>query len=53
MARRVYFGFDYEDVKTFRVNVVRNHDLLKREAEGVDFLTLPFGRTRSCMAPRP
>lgn len=37
MAKRVYFGFDYEDVKTFRANVVRNHDLLKREVEGVGF----------------
>lgn len=37
MAKRVYFGFDYEDVKTFRANVVRNHDLLKREIEGVGF----------------
>lgn len=35
--RRVYFGFDYEDVKTFRVNVVRNHDLLKRDVEGIGF----------------
>jgi len=25
MARRVYFGFDYEDVADFRANVVRNH----------------------------
>lgn len=23
MARRVYFAFDYEDVKDFRANVVR------------------------------
>lgn len=37
MAKRVYFGFDYEDVKTFRANVVRNHDLLKRDVEGVGF----------------
>jgi hypothetical protein len=37
MAKRVYFGFDYEDVKTFRTNVVRNHDLLKREVQGVGF----------------
>jgi hypothetical protein len=33
VARRVYFGFDYEDVKTFRANVVRNHDVVKRELE--------------------
>jgi len=37
MARRVYFGFDYEDVKTFRANVVRNHDIVKRTIEGVGF----------------
>ena len=29
MARRVFFSFHYEDVKTFRANVVRNHSLLK------------------------
>lgn len=37
MAKRVFFSFDYEDVKTFRANVVRNHDLLKRDVEGVGF----------------
>ncbi len=37
MARRVYFGFDYEDVKTFRANVVRNHDVVKKEFESVGF----------------
>ena len=26
MAKRVYFGFDYEDVSDFRANVVRNHN---------------------------
>lgn len=25
-TRRVYFGFDYEDVSDFRANVVRNHN---------------------------
>lgn len=29
MASRVYFCFHYEDVETFRANVVRNHDLTK------------------------
>ena len=29
MARRVYFSFHYEDVITFRANVVRNHGLTK------------------------
>jgi hypothetical protein len=26
MAKRVYFGFDYQDVSDFRANVVRNHN---------------------------
>lgn len=26
MAKRVYFGFDYEDVSDFRANVVRKHN---------------------------
>ena len=29
MAKRVFFSFHYDDVKTFRANVVRNHGLLK------------------------
>ncbi len=29
MAKRVFFSFHYDDVKTFRVNVVRNHSLTK------------------------
>jgi hypothetical protein len=29
MALRVYFCFHYDDVETFRANVVRNHDLTK------------------------
>lgn len=29
MAPRIYFCFHYEDVETFRANVVRNHDLTK------------------------
>ena len=29
MAKRVFFSFHYEDVKTFRVNVVRNHSITK------------------------
>ncbi len=33
MARRVYFSFHYEDVKTFRANVVRNHSLTKESGE--------------------
>ena len=38
MARRVYFGFDYEDVKTFRANVVRNHDVIKKNYDAVGFV---------------
>src|SRR5712664_188759 len=37
MPKRVYFGFDYEDVKTFRANVVRNHDVVKRNVEDTGF----------------
>lgn len=33
MARRVFFSFHYDDVKTFRANVVRNHDMLKGSQE--------------------
>jgi hypothetical protein len=29
VAPRIYFCFHYEDVETFRANVVRNHDLTK------------------------
>ena len=29
MAKRVFFSFHYEDVKTFRANAVRNHGLTK------------------------
>ncbi len=33
MAKRVFFSFHYEDVKTFRVNVVRNHSITKGVGE--------------------
>ena len=33
MAKRVFFSFHYEDVRTFRANVVRKHDLLKERQE--------------------
>jgi len=33
MGRRVFFSFHYEDVKTFRANVVRNHDLTKETGD--------------------
>lgn len=38
MAQRIYFGFDYEDVKTFRANVVRNHDTIKKNIDSVGFV---------------
>lgn len=33
MARRVFFSFHNDDVKTFRANVVRKHDMLKGSQE--------------------
>ena len=33
MAARVFFSFHYEDVKTFRANVVRNHAITKERGE--------------------
>jgi hypothetical protein len=33
VARQVFFSFHYEDVKTFRANVVRNHDVTKESGE--------------------
>jgi hypothetical protein len=32
-APRVFFSFDYEDVETFRANVVRKHGLTKETGE--------------------
>jgi hypothetical protein len=37
MAKKVFFSFHYDDVKTFRANVVRNHDLTKRDAQEAGF----------------
>jgi hypothetical protein len=37
MARRVYFGFDYEDVADFRANVVRNHWRTKEHRDAAGF----------------
>ena len=37
MARRVYFGFDYEDVADFRANVVRNHWMTTEHREAAGF----------------
>ena len=33
MASRVFFSFHYEDVKTFRADVVRNHSVTKERGE--------------------
>jgi hypothetical protein len=37
MARRVYFGFDFEDVADFRANVVRNHWRTKEHRDAAGF----------------
>ena len=37
MAKRVFFSFHYEDVKTFRANVVRNHSITKQSGTDAGF----------------
>ncbi len=37
MAKRVFFSFHYDDVKTFRANVVRNHGVTKPTLEEAGF----------------
>lgn len=37
MAKRVFFSFHYEDVKTFRANVVRNHHITKEDSDDAGF----------------
>tara|TARA_R110002050_G_scaffold267578_2_gene409275 strand:+ start:1397 stop:1972 length:576 start_codon:yes stop_codon:yes gene_type:complete len=37
MAKRVFFSFHYQDVIDFRVNVVRNHWLLKPDRESAGY----------------
>jgi len=37
MAKRVFFSFDYDDVKSFRVNVVRKHDFTKDDIQDAGF----------------
>jgi hypothetical protein len=37
MAKRVFFSFHYDDVKTFRANVVRNHGLTKEDGQEAGF----------------
>lgn len=37
MAKRVFFCFHYEDVKSFRANVVRNHWVTKEDREDAGF----------------
>lgn len=34
MAKRVFFSFHYDDVKSFRANVVRNHRVVKGNSSG-------------------
>lgn len=33
MARKVFFSFHYDDVKSFRVNVVRNSSMFKASGD--------------------
>lgn len=37
MAKRVFFSFHYDDVVTFRANVVRKHDMTKESREDSGF----------------
>ncbi len=37
MARKVFFSFHYDDVKSFRVNVVRNSNVIKHQNSGSVF----------------
>lgn len=37
MAKRVFFSFHYEDVKTFRANVIRNHGVTKQSGQDAGF----------------
>ncbi len=37
MAKRVFFSFHYDDVKSFRANVVRKHDITKESREDCGF----------------
>lgn len=38
MAKRVFFSFDYEDVKSFRANVIRNHDFTKENGQEAGYI---------------
>jgi len=38
MAKRVFFSFDYEDVATFRANVVRKHDFTKENCQEAGYI---------------
>jgi hypothetical protein len=37
MAKHVFFSFHYDDVKTFRANVVRNHGFTKENGQEAGF----------------
>ena len=45
MAKRVFFSFHYEDVTTFRANVVRKHDLTKETREDAGFFDASIWET--------
>lgn len=45
MAKRVFFSFHYDDVKTFRANVVRNHDLTKNDRDEAGFFDASIWET--------
>jgi len=45
MARRVFFGFHYQDVIDFRANVVRNHWMTKPDGDAAGFFDASIWET--------
>jgi hypothetical protein len=45
MAKRVYFGFHYQDVIDFRANVVRNHWVTKEHRDAAGFFDASLWET--------
>ena len=45
MAKRVFFGFHYQDVIDFRANVVRNHWMTKPDREAAGFFDASLWET--------
>jgi hypothetical protein len=45
MARQVFFSFHYDDVKTFRANVVRNHGYTKANGQEAGFFDASIWET--------